>query len=296
MKKQTLYFLILVLSVILVVCIVLASLAGGIFSLFQPEVDNPTQLQSTPSSSQSEPSAPTEPSSSVPPTTIPTQPTTAPTVPTTRPGVEYIGNLYTRAELEALDSTMITYGAGKQTDSKNRPTYASSLDKQYEKYDAHFIMPDDGKVYLTYNVTYEYEGNVQKTLDILKKKDIQAVFFIDKAFARLYPELVWQIINDGHILANHCTTHPDLPTLSIDKIAYQITDVHEYIKETFGYEMWLFRPPSGYFSEQVWAIAQSLGYRSYNWSFTYADWETAPDKQPSALDGPKDATRCLPSL
>ena len=38
--------------------------------------------------------------------------------------------------------------------------------------------------------------------------------------------------------------------------------------------MKFFRPPSGYFSEQVWAIAQSLGYRSYNWSFTYKDWDT----------------------
>ena len=79
---------------------------------------------------------------------------------------------------------------------------------------------------------------------------------------------------NGHILANHCTTHPDLPTLSIDKIVSQIMDIHNYVKETYGYEMKLFRPPSGYFSEQVWAIAQSLGYRSYNWSFTYLDWDT----------------------
>lgn len=163
-------------------------------------------------------------------------------------------------------------------DSKNRPTYAMSLDKQYEKYDAHFIRPDDGKFYLTYNVTYEHEGLVQKTLNTLKEKNVQCVIFIDKAFVRDHPDMVRQIIADGHILANHCTTHPDLPTLSIDKIVSQIMDVHNYVKETYGYEMKLFRPPSGYFSEQVWAIAQSLGYRSYNFSFTHLDYDT--DNQP----------------
>lgn len=46
--------------------------------------------------------------------------------------------------------------------------------------------------------------------------------------------------------------------------------------------MKFFRPPSGYFSEQVWAIAQSLGYRSYNWSFTYKDWDTNDQPDPVA--------------
>jgi peptidoglycan-N-acetylmuramic acid deacetylase len=60
-------------------------------------------------------------------------------------------------------------------------------------------------------------------------------------------------------------------------------DVHNYVKEIYGFEMRLFRPPSGYYSEQVWAIAQSLGYRSYNYSFTYADWdrENQPNPQSS---------------
>lgn len=39
--------------------------------------------------------------------------------------------------------------------------------------------------------------------------------------------------------------------------------------------MTLFRPPSGYYSERVLAIAQSLGYATVNWSFAYHDWEVA---------------------
>ena len=279
----------IVLSAVLAIVLIVALCINPKDSQPNPQPDSQPQT-STPS---------TQPSSSViPPSSAVTQPTTQPTEtfppvttpPATEPGKEYIGNLYTRQELEKLSTKMNEYSAGKEVDKQNRPTYALSMDKKYEKYDAHFIGPDNGKIYLTYNVTYEHEDNVKKTLDILKANNVQAVFFVDKAFARLYPELMWQIINDGHILANHCTTHPDLPKLTIDKIVNQITGVHNYILENYGYEMRLFRPPSGYFSEQVWAIAQSLGYRSYNWSFTYRDWDRENQPDPAtALDTMIDA-------
>lgn len=273
MKPNTLRLLIVILSAVLIVLLTLA--LGMNPPTDAPDTSGssqtaaPSGTQSVPSSSQPQSSPPS--SSSVPATSTPPA--------TTQPTGDYIGNLYTREQLEAMESKSTGYGAGKEVDSKNRPTYAMSLDKKYEKYDAHFICPDDGKIYLTYNFTYEHEGLVQKTLNILKEKNVQCVIFIDKSFAQTYPHMVQQILDDGHILANHCTTHPDLPTLSIDEIVDQIMDIHNYIKETYDYEMKFFRPPSGYFSEQVWAIAQSLGYRSYNWSFTYLDWDT--DNQPA---------------
>ena len=291
MKATTLRFLILILAAVLIVALVFA------IQLDDLQPTQPQQMQSTPQSSlpaqsQPESSAVTQPSSSV----VTTPPVSNPppvTVPPTSSSGEYVGNLYTREFLESLPSQSTGYGVGKSVDSKNRPTYAISLEKKYEKYDAHFICPDDGKVYLTYNVTYEHEGLVQKTLNILKEKNVQCVIFIDKSFAKNYPHMVQQILNDGHILANHCTTHPDLPTLSIDKIVDQIMDIHNYVKATYNYEMKYFRPPSGYFSEQVWAIAQSLGYRSYNWSFTYLDWDT--DNQPDPAATLKKMTDALHS-
>lgn len=290
MKASTLRLLILVLSATLIVALTFAIRLSD-------KTSDPPQMQSTPESSSSTQTsssvASSIPASSIPASSVPASSIPATSVPPTSLSGEYIGSLYTREFLETLPSKSTGYGAGKHVDSKNRPTYAISLDKQYEKYDAHFICPDDGKVYLTYNVTYEHEGLVQKTLNILKEKNVQCVIFIDKNFAKSYPKMVQQILDDGHILANHCTTHPDLPTLSIDKIVSQIMDIHNYVKATYNYEMKFFRPPSGYFSEQVWAIAQSLGYRSYNWSFTYLDWDT--DNQPDPAATLKKMTDALHS-
>lgn len=287
MKAQTLRMLILILSAVLLIAL---TFAIGLSSKDTPTPSQTQSVPSSPSATQSTAASQTQPEPTE--TTQPTASSTAPTVPTTVGG-EYIGTLYTREQLEAMASESNGYGAGKHVDSKNRPTFAQSEDKKFEKYDAHFIMPDDGKVYLTYNCTYEHEGLVQRTLDILKATNVQCVIFIDKAFAKNYPHMIRQILDDGHILANHCTTHPDLPTLSIDKIVDQIMDIHGYIKETYNYEMKLFRPPSGYYSEQVFAIAQSLGYRSYNWSFTHLDYDT--NNQPDTAATLKKMTDALHS-
>ena len=47
----------------------------------------------------------------------------------------------------------------------------------------------------------------------------------------------------------------------------------------------MFRPPSGYYSEQVLATAQALGYKTVQYSFAYSDWDTGnqPD-QAKSLD------------
>ena len=209
----------------------------------------------------------------VPPTTVPPETTIPPTQPAVTEPTEYIGSLYTRSYLETLDSTSMGYGPGTSVDSKNRPTSPIYLAEKFKHFDAHFIMPDDGNIYLSFNCGYEYNNLTTVFLDVLKEKDVKAVFFVNYHFVEANPGLIRRIIDEGHVLANHCTGHPDLPRQSIDRIVYEIMTIHNYVLDTYGYEMKLFRPPSGYYSEQVLAIAQSLGYRTYNFSFSYRDWE-----------------------
>ena len=193
-------------------------------------------------------------------------------------GNELIGNLYTRDQLNALDNTNQTYGPGSAAGGI-RPTYAIDMEEKFgQKYDAHFIAPDDGKVYLTFSCGYEHENLTETVLDILLEKNVKAVFFINMHYAKSNYDLVRRMIDEGHIIANHTTGHYTLAELSIDAVVQEIMSLHEYVRETYGYEMNMFRPPSGYYSERVLAIAQSLGYTTVNWSFAYYDWE--PEDQP----------------
>ena len=252
-----------------------------------PMVQTTQPLESTADTVPEVPSNPTtepvtEPSSE--PVTEPssepvTEPSSEPvTMPSNPIGDEYIGSLYTRAELEAMDSENQGYGPGPSKDAKNRPHGAMQLTQQYQQYDAWFIGPDDGNIYLTFDLGCENDGLTEQILDTMKKKNVKAVFFVLHEYCAANPDIIRRIINEGHIIGSHAYRHKTLANMSIDKIADEIWRLHEYMLEEFGYEMTLFRPPSGEFSEQVLAIAQSLGYRTVNWSYAYVDWEV--DNQP----------------
>ena len=105
------------------------------------------------------------------------------------------------------------------------------------------------------------------------------------------PDLVRRMIDEGHVLGNHSVTHPSagMPSLSLDKQENEVTENHAYIKENFGYDMYLFRYPTGRFSEQSLALLNNCNYKSIFWSFAYLDYDVnnQPDHA-SSLQKMKD--------
>lgn len=128
-------------------------------------------------------------------------------------------------------------------------------------------------MYLTFDLGYE-NGYTSKILDTLSEKNAKGIFFATMSYCRSAPEIVSRIINEGHILGNHSVSHKSMPTLSVSEMRNEIKGLHDYIKNTYGYEMFLFRPPMGEYSVRSLAVAQSLGYKTMNWSFAYKDWDT----------------------
>ena len=228
--------------------------------------------------------------------TTATQPSTAPTQTTTptQPSgsdEEMIGNLYTRSELMALNNDTRGYGPGPcNPNNNNRAEYAVGEQNRFGQYGANFIAPDNGKIYLTFDCGYEYTTKIngkdvrvtEWILDTLKEKNVKAVFFVTMYYCTENPDLIQRMIDEGHAVGNHSNNHPDMTTISIDKAVYEVMSLHEYVEENFGYEMTLFRPPTGNFSARSLAIVQSLGYKNVHWSFAYTDWYT--DNQPNPAD------------
>lgn len=168
----------------------------------------------------------------------------------------------------------IPYGYGKEVDENNRPGGCNWYDVKWGQYAVDFIQPMSNYVFLTFDEGYEY-GNTPAILDTLKEKNAKAVFFLTYSFAKDNPDLVQRMLDEGHVLGNHTVNHPSdgLGSLSIEDQISEIKVLHDYIKETYNYEMYLFRFPTGKFTEQSLAIVQSLGYRSVFWSFAHFDWD-----------------------
>ena len=135
----------------------------------------------------------------------------------------------------------------------------------------------DGEELLSFDEGYE-NGYTTQILDVLKEKGVTAVFFVTMDYVRSQPELVQRMIDEGHVIGNHSVNHKSMPTLTTQECIDEIWGLHEYMVENFGYNMTLFRPPEGSYSEATLKIASMLGYKTMLWSFAYADWSV--DNQP----------------
>lgn len=65
-------------------------------------------------------------------------------------------------------------------------------------------------VYLTFDDGPTiYRKSTEKVLDILKKQEVKATFFVVGSNVEKYPELVKREYEEGHYIANHTYSHKD---------------------------------------------------------------------------------------
>ena len=181
----------------------------------------------------------------------------------------------------------IGYGQGTIVDEKKRPVGAVGFNSQYSNLDAYALTDDDKRIIITFDQGYE-NGYTAKILDILKEKNVKAIFFLTGDYAKKEKQLVQRMIDEGHVLGNHGMKHASLPTLTEEQANEEIMSLHEYVLDEYGYEMQYFRCPCGEYSEEALEQLQKLGYKTLFWSFAYVDWKT--DNQPTAEEGMKKLT------
>lgn len=185
------------------------------------------------------------------------------------------------SRFESYDNTKVAYGMGVDTDSMNRPLGAIQAQEQYGDLGGLFIGDSSRQqLWLTFDEGYE-NGCTADILDTLKEKNVRAVFFVTYDYCKRNPELVKRMIAEGHTIGNHTWSHPSLPECSVDELYSELSLLHEYVRDEFGYEMYVMRPPMGEFSKRVLACAKELGYTTVLWSFAYPDWDVnnQPDQE-----------------
>src|SRR5436190_1811529 len=106
-----------------------------------------------------------------------------------------------------------------------------------------------------------------KILDILKREQVPAAFFIIGQNGQANPNLVKRIIAEGHDLGNHSFTHPNLGEIPGRLTVLELNATQRLIESLTGRSTHLFRAP--YFGDaepqtpdevEPAAIAHRLGY------------------------------------
>lgn len=117
-------------------------------------------------------------------------------------------------------------------------------------------------------------------LDILKRENVPATFFIIGKNGQSYPDLVRRIVNDGHEIGNHTFTHPNLGEIPGSLTELELNATQRLIESLVGRSTVLLRPP--YFGDaeadkpqevEPALLAQKLGYIVVGVRIDPDDWQ-----------------------
>ena len=112
----------------------------------------------------------------------------------------------------------------------------------------------------------------ERVLEILKDHDIPATFFLVGSNINIYPDVVKKIVEDGHVIASHSWSHPDLYKLNKEELILQIKDTEKAIKDQTDVSIRFIRPPWGFVSDMLIQTAQEMNYKIVNWNVDSIDW------------------------
>jgi len=112
-------------------------------------------------------------------------------------------------------------------------------------------------------------------LDILKKYNIRATFFVVGKNIEKYPEIFQRMVKEGHTIGNHSYSHPYMFLKSSATISKQIENTEEIVRKFSDKEMFLLRTPYGVENPWVFSQAKKHGYTIVKWSVSGGDWRTS---------------------
>ena len=112
-----------------------------------------------------------------------------------------------------------------------------------------------------------------KLLDILAAHHIKATFFVLGEMVAEHPEILARAAREGHEIASHSWSHPNLAKMSQEGVRSQLQRTDDEIKNAAGVRPTLFRPPYGSITEREkrW-IHDEFGYDIILWDVDPLDW------------------------
>ncbi len=109
-------------------------------------------------------------------------------------------------------------------------------------------------------------------IDVLLRYNVPATFFMGGDWMRTHPEETRQLASNPNFeLGNHSWSHPDLTKLSEEEISQQIEMTENMLFELTGKHSRLFRPPFGFYNEQVLQVIANHGMYAIQWDSVTGD-------------------------
>lgn len=110
-----------------------------------------------------------------------------------------------------------------------------------------------------------------RLLDVLRRENVPATFFVLGRLVRRHPALVRRIHAEGHLVANHSFNHPK--SADVEEWRRQIQRTEQLIRAAGVPAAPFFRPPHGVVRPALLRLCHELGYTVVLYTLLSSDWE-----------------------
>lgn len=134
------------------------------------------------------------------------------------------------------------------------------------------VQTEENKLAISFDAAWGAD-KTSEIMDICDSYGIKATFFLVGFWVEEYPEKVKEIHNRGFEIGLHSNTHPDMTKLSKNQITEELETNINLIEDLTGETPKLFRPPFGYYNNDLIEVCESLNLSCIEWSVDSLDWK-----------------------
>jgi len=110
-----------------------------------------------------------------------------------------------------------------------------------------------------------------KLINILKKYNAKATFFVVGMMVKKYPYLVRMLVNSGMDIGNHTFNHRRLKFIPYNDRIKEIEETNKIIEKNAKIKVRYFRPPGGRYDWETINLAEKLGMEVILWDINSND-------------------------
>ncbi|MDT9684447.1 polysaccharide deacetylase family protein [Streptomyces sp. TRM76323] len=110
-------------------------------------------------------------------------------------------------------------------------------------------------------------------LSTLRHYGVRAMFFVCGEMAVHHPDLLREMVDDGHVVGNHSWSHPLVPKLPPSRIRDELGSTSEVIEQSAGSAPLWYRAPYGAWNRLSFEIGAELGMEPLAWTVDTLDWQ-----------------------
>lgn len=171
---------------------------------------------------------------------------------------------------------------------------ATYFNKANKRHPIYAVQTDENKVAISFDAAWGAD-KTSEIISICNQYNVKATFFLVNFWVEKYPDMVREIYNNGFEIGLHSSTHPDMTKLSKTEMAKELETNIKQIENITGVKPTVFRPPYGYYNNELLEVCDSLGLQCVKWSVDSLDWKglSASELSGRVIKGSKNGSIVL---